>query len=115
MKRRQFLAHGAIASVAASLGNHPIHAASLNPPAEPLATRFPATTDDALYAAAARPVLDAKRFIKDPVIIESVELLRVDREHFVRVRAKGGAEGVSVDNGRIRVLHPILTQLIAPY
>jgi L-alanine-DL-glutamate epimerase-like enolase superfamily enzyme len=60
-------------------------------------------------------VLNAKRWIKEPVVIESIELLRIDREHFVRVRAKGGAEGVSVDNGRIRVLHPILTQLIIPY
>jgi L-alanine-DL-glutamate epimerase-like enolase superfamily enzyme len=31
------------------------------------------------------------------------------------VRAKGGAEGIAVDNGRMRVLAPILQQLVAPY
>src|SRR5215212_6661562 len=105
--RRQFIARTAAASVAASLGSRPAFAAK---PA--WIKNFPPTTDDALYAAASRPVLSVKNLIKEPVVIESVELLRVDREHFVRVRAKGGAEGISVDNGRIRVLAPILTQLI---
>src|SRR5262245_7862978 len=70
--------------------------------------------DEALEQAAARPVLNRQVF-KEPVIIESVELLRKGRQYFVRVRAKGGAEGVSVDNGRGDILHPIFNQLIAPY
>ena len=69
---------------------------------------------DALEAAAARPVLDVQR-LKDPVIIESIELLRKDGEHFLRVRSKDGAEGISVDNGRADVLHPILNRLVTPY
>jgi L-alanine-DL-glutamate epimerase-like enolase superfamily enzyme len=71
-------------------------------------------TDPALEQAAARPVLQLKN-LKDPVIIESVELLRKGREHFVRVRSKDGAEGISVDDGRMDVLHPILNRLIIPY
>jgi L-alanine-DL-glutamate epimerase-like enolase superfamily enzyme len=68
----------------------------------------------ALQHAAARPVLQLKR-LNTPVIIESIELLRKGREYFVRVRSKDGAEGVSVDNGRMGLLHPILNRLIIPY
>jgi L-alanine-DL-glutamate epimerase-like enolase superfamily enzyme len=49
------------------------------------------------------------------VIIESIELLRKGREHFVRVRSRDGAEGISVDNGRADVLHPILNRLVIPF
>lgn len=68
----------------------------------------------ALDAAAARPVLNLSSF-KEPVVIESIELLRKDREHYLRVRSKDGAEGISVDNGRAGILHPILNRLVAPY
>src|SRR5436190_20980650 len=70
--------------------------------------------DEAMEKAAARPVLNREMF-KEPVIIESIQLLRKGRLHFVRVRAKNGAEGISVDNGRADVLHPIFNQLVAPY
>ncbi len=70
--------------------------------------------DEALERAAAKPVL-ARQSFKDPIIIESVEMLRKARQYFVRVRSKDGAEGVSVDNGRADVLYPIFNQLIAPY
>jgi L-alanine-DL-glutamate epimerase-like enolase superfamily enzyme len=68
----------------------------------------------ALERAAERPVLDAVRF-KDPVVIESVNLLRKGREYFVRVRSKDGAEGISVDNGRAEILTPIMKRLVMPY
>jgi L-alanine-DL-glutamate epimerase-like enolase superfamily enzyme len=71
-------------------------------------------TDLVLEQAAAKPVLQLKG-LKDPVVIESMELLRKGREHFLRVRSKDGAEGVSVDNGRMDVLHPILNRLVIPY
>lgn len=67
-----------------------------------------------LAQAAAKPVLQLKG-LKEPVLIESIELLRKGRQHFVRVRSKEGAEGISVDNGRMDMLHPILTRLVAPY
>jgi L-alanine-DL-glutamate epimerase-like enolase superfamily enzyme len=70
--------------------------------------------EDALDQAAERPVLDATGF-KEPVVIESVELLRKGREYFVHVRSKDGAEGISVDNGRAELLAPIMTRLVMPY
>jgi L-alanine-DL-glutamate epimerase-like enolase superfamily enzyme len=71
-------------------------------------------TVDALRKAAEKPVLNTKLF-KDPIIIESLELLRKGKEHFVRVRSKGGAEGIAADNGRMDVLYPIFNHLVAPY
>jgi len=70
--------------------------------------------DEDLERVAARPVL-ARELFKEPILIESVEMLRKGREYFVRVRSRDGAEGVSVDNGRADVLHPIFNQLVAPY
>ena len=71
-------------------------------------------TVDALRKAAEKPVLNTKLF-KDPIIIESLELLRKGKEHFVRVRSKDGAEGIAADNGRMDVLYPIFNHLVAPY
>jgi L-alanine-DL-glutamate epimerase-like enolase superfamily enzyme len=79
---------------------------SSTPPAAP--------SDSALEEAGAKPVLKL-RDLKEPVIIESIELLHKGREHFVRVRSKSGAEGISVDDGRLKVLHPILNELVIPY
>jgi L-alanine-DL-glutamate epimerase-like enolase superfamily enzyme len=69
---------------------------------------------DALDAAANRPVLDRSLF-SDRVVIESIQLLRKGREHFLRVRSKDGAEGISVDNGRAEFLYSILNRLVIPY
>src|ERR1043166_8189678 len=71
-------------------------------------------SDDGLEAAGSKPVFVPKDF-KTPVLIESIELLRKGKEHFVRVRSKDGAEGISVDDGRMDVLHPILNKLVIPY
>ncbi len=71
-------------------------------------------TDGVLEQAAAKPVLKLDAF-KEPVIIESIELLRKGKEHFVRVRSKDGAEGIAVDDGKMDVLHPILNKLVIPY
>ena len=73
-----------------------------------------AVTVEALEKAAAEPVLRAGA-ITSPVVIESIGLLKKGREHFVHVRSKDGAEGVSVTNSRAGYLHPILNQLVIPY
>jgi L-alanine-DL-glutamate epimerase-like enolase superfamily enzyme len=100
--RRQFL------GAAAATG-----ALSLLPTRHALAAE-PKVTDAMLEQAAAKPVLRIEG-LKDPVVIESIQLLRKGRNHFVRVRSKDGAEGISVDDGRMDVLHPILNRLIIPY
>jgi hypothetical protein len=69
--------------------------------------------DSVFEQAAARPVFQPKT-LKEPITIETVELLRKGRDHFVRVRSKEGAEGISVDDGRMAILHPIMDELIIP-
>ena len=102
--RRHFL------TLAANASAFPLLAAQQD---SPRASRR-SSIDTDLEKAAAKPVLSLKGR-KDPVIIESIELLRKGREHFVRVRSTDGAEGISVDNGRADVLHPILNRLVIPY
>ena len=69
---------------------------------------------EALDAAATKPVLRLDG-LPDPVIIESIELLKKDREYFVRVRSKDGAQGVSLHNGRASYLSSLLKQRVIPY
>jgi L-alanine-DL-glutamate epimerase-like enolase superfamily enzyme len=82
--------------------------------ARPVFARDVAPDDNALEAAANQPVLDQSPFT-NPIVIESIELLRKDKQYFVRVRSKDGAEGISVDNGRADLLHPILNRLVIPF
>jgi hypothetical protein len=52
----------------------------------------------------------------DPVIIESVELLKNKKEYLCRVRSKDGHEGIAVSNAQqMSVLYPMFTKHIAPY
>jgi L-alanine-DL-glutamate epimerase-like enolase superfamily enzyme len=68
-----------------------------------------------LDRAAAAPVLK-RDGLTSPVIIESIRLLRKDGEYFVHVRAKDGAEGVSLTNPpRAEYLDRILDQLVIPF
>src|SRR5947209_13806556 len=69
---------------------------------------------DDLARAAALPVLKRDSFDK-PVIIQSIELLKMGKEYFVRVRSTDGAEGISVCNPpRADYLDRIFKNLIAP-
>ena len=62
-----------------------------------------------------RPVF-RKEFFPDPVIIESLELLRYRDNFICRVRSKDGAEGVSVGHsGQLRSQYPIFTNLLQPF
>ena len=83
-------------------------------PARPAAGQHAEATDEAFEKVAAKPVLDLKG-LKGPILIETIQLLKKGRLYFVRARSKDGAEGISVDNGRADVLHPILNQLVIPY
>jgi L-alanine-DL-glutamate epimerase-like enolase superfamily enzyme len=68
-----------------------------------------------LDRAASKPVLKRELF-KTPVIIESIRLLRKDREYFVHVRSKDGAEGISLTNPpRADYLDKILKRLVIPF
>src|SRR5689334_4297657 len=53
--------------------------------------------------------------LSSPVIIRSMELLRIDKEYFVRVRSTDGAEGISVCNPpRADYLDRIFKNLLVP-
>jgi hypothetical protein len=68
-----------------------------------------------LDRAAAAPVLKLDA-LKSPVIIESIKLLRKDKQYLVHVRSRDGAEGVSFPNPpRADYLDKILKQLVIPF
>ncbi|HET6559187.1 MAG TPA: mandelate racemase/muconate lactonizing enzyme family protein [Prolixibacteraceae bacterium] len=57
-----------------------------------------------------------KEFFTQPVIIESLELLRFKDSFLCRVRSKDGAEGISVGHsGQLQSLYPIFTNLLQPF
>ena len=66
--------------------------------------------DDALQ----QPVLK-KQFFRAPVIIESVELLRLDGSFLCRVRSRDGAEGISVAHSGMSTLYPIFLRNLQPF
>ena len=104
LNRRQIVAGAVGAALRPALG--------ANSPYAPKPRTGPSMDD--LAVAASRPVLKRELF-KDPIIIQSIELLKVNKEYFVRVRSKDGAEGVAVCNPpRADYLDRILKNLVIP-
>ena len=66
-----------------------------------------------LLKGTAQPILDVTPF-KLPVVIESTELYRSGREHFVRSISKDGAVGIAVTNSRANYFYPNFYQRVAP-
>jgi L-alanine-DL-glutamate epimerase-like enolase superfamily enzyme len=56
-----------------------------------------------------------KELFKNPVIIESVELLKWENSYLCRVRSADGAEGISVAHTDMRRLYPIFLQNLQPF
>ena len=61
-----------------------------------------------------QPVLK-KQFFRAPVIIESVELLRLNNSFLCRVRSRDGAEGISVGHSGMSTLFPIFLRNLQPF
>lgn len=62
-----------------------------------------------------QPVLK-KELFPNPVIIDSLELLRLDDNFICRVRSTDGAEGISVsNNAQMQSLYPIFTNRLQPF
>ena len=80
-------------------------------------TSFAQTDADANYAkldeVLAQPIFK-KEFFTNPVIIESVELLKYKNSYLCRVRSKDGAEGISVSHDTMSELYPIFVNRIQP-
>ncbi|MFW6289610.1 MAG: mandelate racemase/muconate lactonizing enzyme family protein [Mariniphaga sp.] len=69
----------------------------------------------ALDAILKEPVLKTE-LLPDPVIIETLELLRFNDSFICRVRSKDGAEGISVSNNMQMVsLYPVFTRRLQPF
>ena len=80
------------------------------------ASNFP---DHGRYAALdevySKPIFKRELF-SDPVIIDTLELLRLDDNFICRVRSRDGAEGISVSNNMQMVsLYPIFTRRLQPF
>lgn len=68
-----------------------------------------------LDKAASMPVIQSALFL-DPLIIETVELLRYQDNFLCRIRTKDGAEGISVSNNMQMVaLYPIFVRRLQNY
>jgi len=62
-----------------------------------------------------QPIL-RKEYFPDPVIIDTLELLRYKDMFLCKVRSKEGAEGISVGHsGQLRSQYPIFTNLLQPF
>jgi len=61
------------------------------------------------------PVLK-KEYFRTPVIIDTLELLRLGETFLCRVRSKDGAEGFSVaNNDQMKSLYPVFTNRLQPF
>jgi L-alanine-DL-glutamate epimerase-like enolase superfamily enzyme len=104
LNRRQFVASGVVAAARPAL--------AIKSSYGPKPRTGPSMAD--LAHVAALPVLKRDRF-NAPVIIQSIDLLRIDKEYFVRVRSADGAEGISVCNPpRADYLDRIFKNLVVP-
>ncbi len=61
-----------------------------------------------------QPVLK-KQLFATPVIIETLELLRLNNSFLCRVRSRDGAEGISVGHSGMRTLFPIFVHNLQPF
>lgn len=104
ISRRQALAAGLAGGTAAAVhaGLASAHADADNP------------NYARLDAVLAQPVFN-KELFADPVIIESVELLRREGSFLCRVRSKDGAEGLSVAHDTMNILYPIFVHRLQPF
>jgi L-alanine-DL-glutamate epimerase-like enolase superfamily enzyme len=61
-----------------------------------------------------QPVLK-RQYFSTPVVIESLELLRMGGSYLCRVRSRDGAEGISVAHSGMNTLYPIFLKNLQPF
>ena len=61
-----------------------------------------------------QPMFDLPGRVKEPVIIESIELLQRGSNYFVRTRAKNGAIGLTPTK-QVEYFIPIFANMVAPH
>lgn len=72
------------------------------------------TTVEELAKAASQKILDTT-LLSEPVMIESIELLKSGKFYFVRSRSTDGAEGIAVANSKAAFLYPLFQKQVSPY
>ena len=108
--RRKFIGTALAGSLAAAVPVSSCSSDALIKGESPVATNY-----RKLDAILKQPVF-RKEFFPDPVIIESLELLRFKDNFLCRVRSKDGAEGISVGHsGQLRSQYPIFVYLLQPF
>lgn len=70
---------------------------------------------DAVDIPGSEPMLDLKRRFRSPIIIASVEQLRVGDSIWFRVRSENGLEGYCPGNDRLEVTVEMARMLVIPY
>src|SRR3954447_13501361 len=107
--RRTFLKSAGAGTVAGALSGCASNAGRGDSSSMHTATR------QELSAVLDQPVLKLDS-LKEPVIIESVELLRNKNTFLLRTRSKAGVEAISVPNSsRMEVLYPLFLSSIMPF
>jgi L-alanine-DL-glutamate epimerase-like enolase superfamily enzyme len=106
--RRNFLKANLLASVAATLPQRSLSQTTHS------GVQSPNPRYSQLDGILRQPVLRRELF-KEPVIIESLELLRFKDNFLCRVRSRDGAEGLSVGHSELRALYPIFVHKLQPY
>lgn len=101
MNRREWLRLMGAAAVAAAIPR-------------PLRAVFQDTVQSPLIRDFEQPLFDIPGQVAAPAIIESIELLKVESNYFVRTRSTDGAEGVT-GTKQINDFIPIFTNLVAPF
>lgn len=108
INRRKFLASALVGGAAATLPRSSRAATARGN--EALQAKY-AKLDEVLK----QPVLK-RQYFTSPVIIETLELLRLNNSFLCRVRSKDGAEGISVSNNSQEVsLYAIQTNRLQPF
>jgi len=113
--RRRFAATalgGGLASLPLSSSASRLAASESAPPAAASSALNPRYGK--LDAILKQPVLK-KQFFSSPVIIETLELLRLNNSYLCRVRSRDGAEGISVAHSDMRTLFPIFLRNLQPF
>lgn len=72
------------------------------------------TNDEVLQEIHDRPVLKRDLF-PDPVIIESLDLIKKEEEFLVRARSTDGVEGYAVSNWKMWTFYPVFIAHVAPF
>ncbi len=107
--RRQFIGTALAGGLAAALPLSSRGSETTGPASKAINPNY-ARLDEIL----AQPIF-RKEFFPNPIIIETVELLRFKNSFICRVRSKDGAEGLSVGHGQLKSLYPIFPDLVQPF